>query len=115
MNQNGVGVDKIYKDVKSGMHFERKEFKKLLDDVMNNEVEKVFITYKDRFARLSFDLMIKLFSSFGTEVVVINKIENNQEKELYEDLMSVIHSFSMNIDDERRKKLKEELENVTKS
>jgi hypothetical protein len=39
---------------------------------MNNEVERVFITYKERFARLSFDLMVKLFYNFGTEIVVIN-------------------------------------------
>ncbi len=26
----------------------------------------------------------------NTEIVVINRVENNQEKELYEDLMSVI-------------------------
>ncbi len=97
------------------MHFDRREFQKLLNSVMNNEVERVFITYKDRFARLSFDLMVKLFSNFGTEIVVINRVENNQEKELYEDLMSVIHSFSMKLDSGRRKKLKEEVKVVTES
>ena len=115
MNHNGFGVDKVYKDIKSGMHFDRKEFQRLLNSVMNNEVERVFITYKDRFARLSFDLMVKLFSNFGTEIVVINKIENNEEKELYEDLMSVIHSFSMKLDNEKRKKLKEEIKLATES
>ena len=115
MNEKGIGVDEVYKDIKSGMHFDRKGFNELLDAVMNNEIEKVYITYKDRFARLSFDLMVKLFSNFGTEIVVINKIENNQEKELYEDLMSVIHSFSMKLYSGRRKKLKEEIKDVTKS
>ncbi|HHD80482.1 MAG TPA: IS607 family transposase [Campylobacterales bacterium] len=115
MNKNGFGVDKVYKEIKSGMHFDRREFQKLLNSVMNNEVERVFITYRDRFARLSFDLMVKLFSNFGTEIVVINKIESNEEKELYEDLMSVIHSFSMKQYSDRRKKLKEEVKRVTES
>jgi putative resolvase len=86
-NNNGCKVDEIYKDIKSGMHFERKGFQELLNSVMNNEIEKVFITYKDRFARLSFDLMEKLFKNFGTEIVVINRIENNEDdicEELFE-------------------------------
>jgi predicted site-specific integrase-resolvase len=114
MNSNGYQVDEIYRDIKSGMHFERSGFQQLLNDVMNNEIERVFITYKDRFARLSFDLMEKLFKNFGTEIVVINRVENMEEKELYEDLMSVIHSFSMKLYSGRRKKLKEEVEKCYK-
>jgi len=115
MISNGIIVDDIYKDIKSGMHFDRKEFQRLLNDVMNNEIETVYISYKDRFARLSYDLMFKLFENFGTNIVILNKVENNQEKELYEDLMSVIHSFSMKLYSSRRKKIEEKMETLNEN
>lgn len=115
MISNGIIVDDIYKDIKSGMHFDRKEFQRLLNDVMNNEIETVYISCKDRFARLSYDLMFKLFENFGTNIVILNKVENNQEKELYEDLMSVIHSFSMKLYSSRRKKIEEKMETLNEN
>jgi len=68
-----------------------------------------------RLARLYFDLMKKLFEKFGTEIVIINKIKNNEDKELYEDLMSVIHSFSMKMYSNRRNKLKEEVDKIAEN
>ena len=61
MNKNGVRVDKIYNDIKSGMTLDRKGFMKLLNDVQSNEIDTVYISYKDRLARLSYELVVKLF------------------------------------------------------
>lgn len=47
-NKNGIKVSKSYKDVASGMNFDLKRFKILLDDILNFKVWKLYITYKDR-------------------------------------------------------------------
>lgn len=95
-NKNGYGIDEVYSDIASGMNLDRKGFTKLLSAVMANEIDEVFISYKDRLAHLDFDLVSRLFSQYGTKITVINSSENKSaEEELFEDLMSVIHSFSM--------------------
>ena len=46
---NGYCVSKIFQDVASGISFEkRKEFFKMLDDIISGKVERVVITYKNR-------------------------------------------------------------------
>lgn len=103
VNKNGYGIDDVYSDIASGMNLDRKGFTKLLSAVMANEIDEVFISYKDRLAHLDFDLVSRLFSQYGTKIAVINSSDNKSaEEELFEDLMSVIHSFSMKAYSKRR-------------
>ena len=102
MNINGVGADAIYQDIKSGLHLDRSGFNSLLDEVQNNEIDTVYISYKDRLARLSYELVIRLFSKSNTKVVIINDVIKTDEQELFEDLMQIIHSFSMKMYSKRR-------------
>ncbi|CCM12254.1 Mobile element protein [Helicobacter heilmannii ASB1.4] len=75
----------------------------LLNDVMRFKVKAVYVSYKDRLARLSYDLVEKLFTDYGTKIVVINQCESKSlEQELFEDIMQVIHSFSMKMYSKRR-------------
>lgn len=95
-NKNGYGIDAVYSDVSSGMVLDRKGFSNLLTAVMSNEIDEVFISYKDRLARLDFDLVSRLFAQYGTRISVINSSENKSaEEELEEDLLSAIGSFSI--------------------
>ena len=53
-----------------------------------------------------FDLLKSLFSKFGCEIVVVNDIEKqeNIEKEIFEDIISMLHCFAMRMYSGRRKK-----------
>lgn len=103
VNKNGYGIDEVYSDIASGMNLDRKGFSNLLSAVMANEIDEVFISYKDRLTLLDFDLVTRLFAQYGTRINAINSSENKSaEEELFEDLMSIIHSFSMNAYSKRR-------------
>lgn len=84
-------------------------------------ISVVYIAYKDRLARLSYDLVEKLFNDNGARIEIINSCENKAlEQELFEDIMQTIHSFSMKMYSKRRlanKLLNESKanENITKS
>ena len=112
---NGIIINSFYKEIASGMNEERKVFNKLIDDVISGKVVKIFITYKDRLTRFGFSYFEKLFKRFGCEIVTINATnETTFEQELTQDLISIIHHFSMKMYSNRRSKLKqivEELEN----
>ena len=65
----------------------------------------MYVTYKDRLTRLSFDMFKRLFSKYGTEIVVLNEIDNPKEieKEIFEEIITLLHSFSMKMYSSRRK------------
>ncbi|WP_367699246.1 IS607 family transposase [Helicobacter pylori] len=103
INAKGISVDNIYSDIKSGMSLDRKGFMELLNAVMAFKIKAVYISYKDRLARLSYELVEKLFSDYGTKIVIINQCESiSLEQELFEDIMQTIHSFSMKMYSKRR-------------
>ena len=52
----GIKISDVYLDIGSGINYDRKEFQRLVDDVVNNRVSKIYITYKDRLSRISFDM-----------------------------------------------------------
>lgn len=117
-NANGVKVDKVYKDIASGMNFDRKQFRSMLEDVLNYRISSIYITYKDRFSRISFDMFERLFLEYNCKIIVINKTEStaeDDEKEVFSDIISMLHSFAMKMYSRRRKKkmelIKEDLKN----
>lgn len=114
---NGYQIAGAFKDVASGISFEkRKEFFKLLDLVIDNKVSKVIITYKDRLSRVGFDLFKHLFSKYDVEIIVISELNNEKtdEQEIFEEIVSLLHAFSIRMYSSRKKKLKEVILDDTK-
>ena len=108
-NSNGVIIDEIFTEIASGMNEDREEFNKIIDLVINKEIDKIYITFEDRLTRFGFKYFENLFDKFDTQIVVLNNKINNEsfEEELSNDLISIIHHFSMKMYSNRRKKLKE--------
>lgn len=110
---SGIQVDGVFQDIASGISFEnRKQFFELLDDVLEYKVEKVVITYKDRLSRVGFDLFYHLFRKFGTEIVVASQLgsEKLDSEEIFEEIVSLLHCYSMKMYSKRRvAKIKEAL------
>lgn len=109
----GIEITKTFKDIKSGINFDRKEFNDLLLEIIQSKIDLLVIENKDRLCRFGFDLLNKLCQCYGTTIIVANEIsEKNFEQELTEDLLSIIHYFSMKSYSHRRKlnKIQKELE-----
>lgn len=87
---------KIFSEVGSGLNDNRKELKKVLAMVMNDEVDRIFILYKDRLTRFGFNYLEQICNKFGTKIIEISKEieEKSIQEELAEDIISIIHSFS---------------------
>lgn len=102
---NGYAIKEQITDVKSGMSFnERKGFIKLLKKVTNYEVKNVIIENKDRLVRFGFELVKMLFEKYGTNIIILSDEPNKTyEQELTEDLISIIHYYSMKSYSHRRK------------
>ena len=110
----GIVLDEQIEDIKSGMSFDRKGFDKLCQEVIRGNVEMIVIENKDRLMRFGYEMFEKFFRYFGTKILVLNDEISNKsyEQELTDDLISIIHYFSMKSYSHRRKlnKLMKELE-----
>lgn len=114
MISNGINVDEIYSEIASGLNENRKELNRLISDIEQDKINKVYITFKDRLTRFGFDYFKNIFNNHGVEIIVLdNKEETNSDyqKEIIEDLVSIIHHYTIKIYSNRRKKLKE-IENL---
>ena len=110
MLSNGVKADYIFKDIASGMNDERKQLSEMLELVFKRKIKRVYVTYKDRLTRFGFNYFKKIFSFFNTEIVILDEMEETSktfQQEMCEDLIAIIHTYSMKIYNSRRRKFKE--------
>lgn len=84
----------IVTDVGSGINFKRKGLRSLLERAMRGEVEKVVVAHRDRLARFAFDLLSWFFRTNGVELVVHEQTVDTPEKELVDDLISIVTVFA---------------------
>ena len=93
-NANGVIIDEAISDIGSGLNYNRKKWNQLLDQVMQDQILTIYITYKDRFIRFGYEWFERLCNRHGTKIVVLNNPDTSPDKEMVEDLVSIIHVFS---------------------
>lgn len=114
----GIVLDKQIEDIKSGMDGNRKGFQEVIQMIIKGEVELLVLENKDRLTRFGFDTLESIFKYFGTKILVLNDSLDNKtyEQELTEDLISIIHYFTMKSYSHRRKlnKIRKELEEEQK-
>lgn len=86
----------IKKDIGSGLNDNRRQLTSLLKMVQNNEVNRIFITYKDRLTRFGFNYIKQICNFHKVEIVIVSEVENTktESEELAEDIIALIHSFS---------------------
>lgn len=109
--QNGYTINEVYSDIASGITFEnRTDLFKLIDEIINNKIEKIIITYKDRLSRTGFDFFKTLFNKFGCEIIVISEVGSNKldREEVFEEIISLLQCYSMKMYSKRKNdKIKE--------
>ena len=114
----GLTLNKQYEEIKSGMSGDRPKLQELIRDVITGNIELVVIENKDRLVRFGFDILEQIFKYYNTKILVLNdSLENKTyEQELTDDLISIIHYFTMKSYSHRRKlnKIRKELEKSIK-
>ena len=93
-NYHGVIIDEYIEDIGSGLNYNRTKWNDLLHSVMRDEIDTIYITYKDRFIRFGYEWFEGLCEQHGTKIIVLNDVETSPKQELIDDLTSIIHVFS---------------------
>ncbi|WP_373842780.1 IS607 family transposase [Limosilactobacillus sp.] len=102
----GYTVTDSFQDIASGISFKnRKQFFQMLDLILAGKVKRVVITHQDRLSRVGFELFEYLFKNYDTEIEVVSNEANpkTDEQELFEEIISLLHCFSMREYSHRRR------------
>jgi putative resolvase len=100
-NARGLSVNKIYKEVASGMNDKRRELVKML----GSNPTTVIVENKDRLTRFGFNYLEVLLKQQGCEIIVMHPDEHD-EQDLIKDMISVVTSFCCRLYGLRRSKNK---------
>lgn len=114
MTSKGYSFD-IISDIGSGINYNKKGLNQLISMIINSEIKKIVILYKDRLLRFGYELLENLCSKFNVVIEIIDNSEKTEEQELVEDLVQIITVFSCRLQGKRANKakriIKELLEN----
>lgn len=97
----------------SGMNYKKKGLQTLLSDILDNKIERLVITHKDRLLRFGAELVFMICEARDVEVVIINQGEElSFEQELAQDILEIITVFSARLYGSRSKKNQQLIEAV---
>jgi len=105
----------IISDIGSGINYKKKGLKELLRLVSTNQIDTLYISYKDRLVHFGYELIEEVCELHGVKIIIINKSnEQTDEEELVDDILNIIHVFSCRLNGKRshiNKKIMEKLKN----
>ena len=67
-NRNDLKNVLVLKELGSGLNSKRKKLLKLIDMILNDEVNRIFITYKERLTRFGFEYIETIYNHHNVEI-----------------------------------------------
>ena len=106
----------VIQDIGSGMNYYKKGLTRLIDLILDNQVQRLILTHKDRLLRFGTELVFSICEAKNVEVIIINQGEEppSFEEELAKDVLEIITVFSARLYDSRSKKNKKLINDLEK-
>lgn len=104
----------IITDIGSGINYNNKGLKELIQRITQNKVEKIVVLYKDRLLRFGFELVEYIASLHDCNIEIIDNTEKTEQQELVEDLVQIITVFSCKLQGKRANKTRKLVKELTK-
>lgn len=103
----------VIADLGSGMNYNKKGLKRLLDAIIEGEVGRLVITHKDRLLRFGAELVFAICEAKEVEVLILNKGEDPTfEEDLAKDVLEIMTVFSARLYGSRSRKNQKLLDSV---
>lgn len=100
---NGWIVDRVVKEVGSGLNDERK---KLLSIFKDPQVKRIVVEHQDRLTRFGFNYLQTFAEIEGFEIIVADKTIDNDKDDIMADFTAIITSFCARLYSKHRGKNK---------
>ena len=89
------GITQILTDIGSGLSERRRNYRKLIQLILNRQLQQIVLTYPDRLTRFGFTTFQQFCESNGTQIEVLkDTLYKTPQEELVQDLITLIAHFS---------------------
>ena len=119
----------IIADLGSGMNYQKKGLKKLLEAIIDGQIGRLVITHKDRLLRFGAELVFAICEAKNVEVIILNQGSQSDtspaqqgndadptfEEDLAKDVLEIITVFSARLYGSRSRKNQKLLDGVKKA
>jgi putative resolvase len=97
---------RIISDVASSLNFERKGLSEIIDLAIKGEINELVIAYKDRLARIGYELIESIITKYSKgKITILNKTEEETpEEELTKDVITIMNVYVAKVNGLRRYK-----------
>jgi predicted site-specific integrase-resolvase len=105
----------IVSDLGSGMNYQKKGLKRLLNAIIDDKVGRLVLTHKDRLLRFGAELVFAICEIKSVQVIILNQGEDTTfEEDLAKDVLEIITVFSARLYGSRSRKNQKIIEGVKK-
>lgn len=97
---SGREIHEVITDFGSGLNYKRKGLQQLITLISTDQVSELVVYYPDRLMRFGLDMFMQVCSLHNVQVIFVDESiggQKSQQEEFAEDLISIIHYFSMRI------------------
>ena len=106
----------VIRDLGSGMNYNKKGLRQLLEMILRRDMKRLVLTHKDRLLRFGAECVFALCEMQGIEVVIIYQGERPTfEEELAQDVLEIITVFSARLYGARSHKARKTIEALTEA
>lgn len=108
---NNKWLHEIIRDYGSGLDYDKKGIRKLIDKFFTKEYERLVITHKDVLARFGYEFIFAICERLNIEVIVLNSPQTilNIEDDFKTDLSEVLKVFNKRLYGDISPKIKKSL------
>ena len=94
---SGREVHEVIEDFGSGLNYKRKGLQQLITWISTDQVSEIIVHYPDRLMRFGLDMFMQLCAIHDVRVIFVDEstTPKSQQEEFAEDLVSIVHYFSM--------------------
>ncbi|MFX1295349.1 MAG: recombinase family protein [Promethearchaeota archaeon] len=111
--ENGYSTLVKFRAIASGLNPKRQGLRKICKLIDANQIDTFIVNYTNRLTRFGFESLESYFSSHSAMVLILNQEEiQDPQKELVNDLIAIVTSFSGNIYGLRSHKVKKIVQNI---
>lgn len=87
----------IIEDIGSGINFNRKGLRKIINMAIEGKIDKLIVAYKDRLTRFGYELIEDLIKNYSNgEIIIVNEQDDKKEpkEELVEDVLQILNVYT---------------------
>jgi putative resolvase len=97
----------MIEDIGSGINFNRRGLRKIIDLAIEGKINKLVVAHKDRLTRFGFELIENLINKYSNGEIILddeNESKKEPKEELVEDVLQILNVYTAKMNGLRRYK-----------